>query len=45
MFSKCFWVFFIHYINFKKFEYIYQYIENKIMWKYLHLEYFILKKY
>jgi hypothetical protein len=33
MFSKSFWVFFIHYIDFKLLEYIYQYIENNIMWK------------
>jgi nucleoside recognition membrane protein YjiH len=31
MFSKCFWAYVIHYIDFKLFNYIYQYIENNIM--------------
>jgi len=31
MFSKCFLVFFIHYIDFKILQYIYEYIENNNM--------------
>jgi len=31
MLSICFWIFFIHFIDFKLLEYIYQYIENNIM--------------
>jgi hypothetical protein len=44
MFSKCFWVFFIHYINFRLLKYIYQYIENNIIWKKLHLEFCFFSK-
>jgi hypothetical protein len=41
MFSKCFRLFFVHQIKFKKFKYIYQYIENNIMWKQFHLQFSI----
>jgi hypothetical protein len=33
MFPKWFWVFFIHWIDFKLLKYIYQYIEHNIILK------------